>query len=360
MRRANDYSLLLLLCVTGSFAAVPLAPEGRRAELIGEDVMVQFGTSRATAILQPMVASDAARVGLVYAVPGPVEVDTALAGWLDRAAQLTTWAQRIVPQTRYVPSWSYGTWLWWRQGRYLSAVADLPVMAAQRQVVAQVATLEGDQPAAEAALVAAGFAVSPAGRKWLANELQRGYTFVLVTYDLGRPGRGLQAPVFQPVRLSYSSEGRVIPFSEPQQTDDQAAAATARQYRLAVIGTGRYQPTYADGDSVFPDLALQYAHPIAEADWATLEPQGQGTFTRADGAYLCFWSANVPRTARAEDLTLAPDPRGDVVPVAMEPHIRRVPVPLDLPLLLVILLAGWLRRRRSRGTTSSATAPVQP
>ncbi|MBI2299373.1 MAG: hypothetical protein HYU66_10600, partial [Armatimonadetes bacterium] len=152
------------------------------------------------------------------------------------------------------------------------------------------------------------------------------------------------------VRLTYPAATGFVPFSEPQQPGDESAAATNRPCRLAVLAAGRVQPVLGDGTAAFPTMALRYAHDLDTSAWPAGAPP------REAGHYLTYYEANVPRTARREDLILRGHPGKDVAPA--EPEQRQWPVPVPADGVAVLALAGlallWrCRRKRARAARAS-------
>lgn len=340
MRRALGWLVVAAVWVGAAGAVAPVAPSGHRAELIAEDACVQLDRSTTRVVLEPTVATDAPSVALLVPLPAGATAPTPVErGATETARQLTTLPARIVWRRRWVPSTTVGAWRAWRAGPYRAAVPQSTVRTAPAAPTGRIAELPDAVEAAASALTATGLAVNAELRDWLSGQQAAGRRVYQVSYDT--PGSGLRAVPLGALAMTYPSAQGFVPFSEPQLADDTEASATERPYRLAVFGATRLLPVWPDGYAIFPRLALQYACAVRREDWPADLP-----FAADGGAYLTYYEANVPRTARQQDIVLQPDEGGDVTPTATAERLVRTPVPLDLP-AAVLLVALVLRRRHS-------------
>lgn len=352
--------LLLVLLTAAAHAAAPLAPPERACDLVAETVIVHRRGDQMDLYLQATVATDADRGALVYAFPA----GAAQGGSTFHPATLVNFSHQIEPRPKYVLGTLKQALTKRELGPFEAAMPDQPVhrVAPPDDVSLLPADRLGKRGGVTKWLAEQGLAADEAFGQWLTRQQQAGRDIWALGFAT-RATDGMQALELPPLRVTYASEEALVPFSQPQGGDTSRANATERPYRLAIFADQRLAPNYPDGYPIFSDLALQYAYRLSDEAWtqaSRVAPLGPPERGGAD--YLSYWEANVPSTARADEIVLVPQAGPEVPPTQVVTPEVLVPIPVDLlvVVLLFLLVAAILVRRRSRGRTSSAAAPVPP
>ncbi|MBI2302949.1 MAG: hypothetical protein HYU66_28925, partial [Armatimonadetes bacterium] len=180
----------VVLWLSCAVAGAPVAPPGGRAELVAESLTVQLGPKSCTVVVEPTVATNAARVALVWRVPRPAQAELAERGLGDRLAAIVRASRPVVWHARPVWTTTPRAWRMWRAGDYGAAVAGATVVAAGTGGRAEMAWA-GAASALAANLRAWGFEPSPGLDAW-ADRGAPGEV-LLAVYHLGRRSAGLRA-----------------------------------------------------------------------------------------------------------------------------------------------------------------------
>ena len=194
-----------------------------------------------------------------------------------------------------------------------------------------------------------GYAVSPSLTEWFQPYIDKKWKITAFKIS----GDGKQPVATTAVRMSFKTDSPFFPYREPASQREQASAQNSpRLLRVFFIGTKRVEGGLGAGHSAWPGKTRWSDH-LQKEKWSGVAsqfslPQNQ---MPADPWLTVFEDDSSPRPG-TDDLYFVPSQTQDrIVPrPIIEESDQRIPIPVDLILLLIAILIGikMIRKRKAR------------
>lgn len=338
------FCLLATLAIPNAQPCAPAPPQGTYVSILEESAIILWDSARKMQhfIRRASFRSDAADFGFLVPTPSKPELAEVSNDAFQVAAEIMKPRVIEVNQRGIRPGLLLEA-LFFRR-LYETAAAPAAVRMLEMKQVAgyDAAVLEADDAAALTAwLQQHGYPSSPALQKWFEPYIAAKWkiTAFKISGD-----RNAQTVGSSTVRMSFPADRPFFPYREPQSEN---AEQGNRALQVLLLSDARMEGVLGDG-SQWPGH-LQWADRIAPENQARLlRDLGLQNEKLPQGLWLnAFEDLSSPRPGH-DDLFFhrASQQSKQVPPPYVISHDRRIPIPLDLLLVIGIVIAVIVVRRR--------------